>query len=105
MISRHGCCWNEGRGLELADGTAKVSNAEESQVKRCIQVGLLCVRNLPEDRPSTSSLLFMLGNEGAALPQPKLPGFFYTETSLTAPSNKEANQTENALTITVMEAR
>lgn len=90
----------------MADEAAEVSSAEKSQVLRCIQVGLLCVQNLPDDRPLMSSVLFMLGNEGTALPRPRQPGFFYAETC-PAPSSpiKEAKQTENALTITVIEAR
>lgn len=48
----------------------------ESQVLRCIQVGLLCVQKLPEDRPDMSSVVFLLANDGVTLPQPRQPGFF-----------------------------
>lgn len=78
----------------------------ESQVLRCIQVGLLCVQKLPEDRPDMSLVVFMLANEGVALPQPRQPGFF-TERGLTAAviSNKEKFYSENALSITLEEGR
>lgn len=46
-----------------------------SEILRSIQVGLLCVQQSPEDRPSMSSVVLMLSSENA-LPQPKQPGFF-----------------------------
>lgn len=39
-------------------------------------MGLLRVQQRPEDRPSMSSVLLMLGSETASLLQPKQPGFF-----------------------------
>ena len=61
--------------MELMDASLEESYVE-SQVLRCIQVGLLCIQKFPEDRPTMSSVVFMLGTEGAALPQPKEPGFW-----------------------------
>ncbi|CAI9273443.1 unnamed protein product [Lactuca saligna] len=45
------------------------------EVLRSIHIGLLCVQNQPEDRPTMSSVVLMLGNDGV-LPQPKPPAFF-----------------------------
>ena len=73
----------------------------ESQVLRCIQVGLLCIQKLPEDRPSMSSVVLMLVNEEITLPQPKQPGFFIER----GPDINEGHRTENAVTITTLEAR
>ena len=72
--------WNEGKTMELMDACLKDS-CVESQVLRCIQVGLLCVQKLPVDRPTMSSIIFMLGNEEATLSQPKQPGFFFERSS------------------------
>ncbi|GMN64564.1 hypothetical protein TIFTF001_033623 [Ficus carica] len=72
--------WNEGKALNLMDVCLKDSYVE-SQVLRCIQVGLLCVQKFPNDRPTTSSLVFMLENDGAVLPEPKQPGFFVERSS------------------------
>ncbi|XP_059655498.1 G-type lectin S-receptor-like serine/threonine-protein kinase At4g27290 [Cornus florida] len=97
--------WNDHRALELVDSCLKNSYIE-SQVQRCIQVGLLCVQKLPIDRPSMSSVVFMLGNEGVALPEPKQPGFFVERSSMDAEtSTGESSHTGNSLTITIMEAR
>uniref|UniRef100_F6H2A2 G-type lectin S-receptor-like serine/threonine-protein kinase n=1 Tax=Vitis vinifera TaxID=29760 RepID=F6H2A2_VITVI len=61
--------WNENRALELME-PCLVDSYVESQVLRCIQVGLLCIQKLPEDRPSMSSVVLMLVNEEITLPQP-----------------------------------
>ncbi|XP_059635622.1 receptor-like serine/threonine-protein kinase SD1-8 [Cornus florida] len=47
-----------------------------SEVLRCIQIGLLCVQQCPEDRPMMCSVLLMFNSEGTVLPQPKQPGFY-----------------------------
>nr|POE76385.1 g-type lectin s-receptor-like serine/threonine-protein kinase [Quercus suber] len=98
--------WNENKALELMDPCLKESYVK-SQVLGCIQVGLLCVQKLPEDRPAMSSVVSMMGNEGPPLPQPKQPGFFIERSSNDADvsTSVEGCHTESALTITVMEAR
>ncbi|GFZ12439.1 S-locus lectin protein kinase family protein [Actinidia rufa] len=98
--------WNEGRSMELMDTCLKDS-CVESQVQRCMQVGLLCVQKLPEDRPAMSSVVFMLGNEGAVLPQPKQPGFFIERSFVdnTTIPTCDKFYTEDEATITILEAR
>ena len=78
-----------------------------SQVLRCIHVGLLCVQKFVEDKPIMSCVLSMLTNEEAILPQPKQPGFFIERSSGNAGalSRNEESSTENAVTITLPEAR
>ena len=53
-----------------------------------------------------SSVIFMLGNEGAMLPQLKHPGFF-TESSVetNTMSGKIELYSENALTISMLKGR
>ncbi|KAK7839326.1 g-type lectin s-receptor-like serine/threonine-protein kinase sd1-13 [Quercus suber] len=72
--------WKDGRPLELMDVNLDTSYVS-SELLRCMQVGLLCVQKAPVDRPTMSSVIFMLGNEGVTLPQPKEPGFFTEESS------------------------
>lgn len=57
------------------------SSVVESQVKRCIQVGLLCVQNGADDRPLMQSVVLMLSSGDTVLPQPKKPGFFLRSSS------------------------
>ena len=42
---------------------------------RCIHIGLLCVQELPKDRPSISTVLSMLSSEVIELPEPKQSAF------------------------------
>ncbi|KAK6785519.1 hypothetical protein RDI58_018974 [Solanum bulbocastanum] len=65
----------EGRSIELLDERVGDSCSTPQEVVRSIGVGLLCVQERPDDRPSMSSVLLMLNNEGT-LPQAKLPAFY-----------------------------
>ncbi|KAF8009582.1 hypothetical protein BT93_J0557 [Corymbia citriodora subsp. variegata] len=98
--------WSEGRAMELIDETVRASFIE-SQAERCIQVGLLCVQKFPEDRPTISSVILMLANEGAILPLPKEPGFFGERSSSSSDAYlvKEESNTNNVVTVTLPEGR
>ncbi|KAL7218715.1 hypothetical protein ACSBR2_011898 [Camellia fascicularis] len=63
----------EGRPLELVDSLVRGSWCE-CEVLRSIHVGLPCVQQYQENRPSMSAVTMMLGGEGA-MPQPKQPAF------------------------------
>ncbi|KAL7594154.1 hypothetical protein Lser_V15G32165 [Lactuca serriola] len=67
--------WNEGKALELLDESIR-ANIFENEVLRCIQIGLLCVQEHPEDRPNMSNILLLLSSEIAQISLPKYPGFF-----------------------------
>ncbi|CAI9773472.1 unnamed protein product [Fraxinus pennsylvanica] len=98
--------WKEGRAMELVDGIYELSS-NESEVIKCIHIGLLCVQKLPEDRPTMSSVVVMLSNEGVILPQPKEPGYFM-EISCTGTdmsTSEERCLTHNEVTTSVLEAR
>ncbi|XP_060191133.1 G-type lectin S-receptor-like serine/threonine-protein kinase At4g27290 [Lycium barbarum] len=96
--------WTEGKALELMDKCLKESFSE-SQVLRCIQVGLLCVQKLPEDRPTMASVVFWLGNEGLVLPQPKQPGFFLERNSMESTEPTDEGYLSNNVSITILEPR
>ncbi|MCD7471574.1 hypothetical protein HAX54_012073 [Datura stramonium] len=96
--------WTEGKALELMDECLKESFSE-SQVLRCIQVGLLCVQKLPEDRPTMASVVFWLGNEGLVLPQPKQPGFFIERNSMESTESADEGYLSHSVSITVLEPR
>ncbi|KAJ7014820.1 G-type lectin S-receptor-like serine/threonine-protein kinase At4g27290 [Populus alba] len=97
--------WNEGRPLELMN--KKIDDSSSlSEVIRCIQVGLLCVQQRPEDRPSMSTVVVMLSSE-ISLPQPKQPGF-YTERSFSeqeTSSSSIRSASRNNISFTVFEPR
>ncbi|XP_042030175.1 G-type lectin S-receptor-like serine/threonine-protein kinase At1g11330 isoform X2 [Salvia splendens] len=53
------------------------SSSYQTEVMRCIHIGLLCVQELPEDRPFISAVLSMLRSEIIELPKPKQSAFSY----------------------------
>ena len=97
--------YKEDRQLELIDNSVKES-CNPNEVLRSIHVGLLCVQQCPEYRPTMSTVVLMLSSE-TALPEPKEPGF-HTGRHLSemdsSPIKQEGFST-NGLTITLLEAR
>ncbi|KAK7257251.1 hypothetical protein RIF29_31093 [Crotalaria pallida] len=99
--------WSEGKELELLDELLE-GICTPSEVTRCIQVGLLCVQQRPEDRPDMSSVVLMLNGE-KLLPKPKVPAF-YIERDVTpeADSLLMPNYpvfSPNEISMTILEAR
>lgn len=101
--------WRGDRKLELMDPTAADDSISTDEVLRCIQVGLLCVQEQAEDRPTMSSVVLMLSSETATMPQPKTPGFCLgTRTHVENDSSSgkpEESCTVNQVTVTMLEAR
>ncbi|XP_034927215.1 receptor-like serine/threonine-protein kinase SD1-8 [Populus alba] len=99
--------WKDGNGLEVLDISVGSSYCP-SEVLRCIQVGLLCVQERAEDRPTMASAVLMLSSETASMPQPKTPGYclgrnpFETDSSS---SKQDESFTVNQVTVTVLDAR
>jgi hypothetical protein len=46
-----------------------------NQFVKCVNVGLLCVQEDPNDRPTMSNVFTMLNCEAATVPTPKQPAF------------------------------
>ncbi|MED6190663.1 G-type lectin S-receptor-like serine/threonine-protein kinase SD1-1, partial [Stylosanthes scabra] len=66
--------WTNERPLEVLDEVLR-ERCNPAEVIRCIQVGLLCVQQRPDDRPNMLSVVLMLNGE-KLLPQPKCPAFY-----------------------------
>ncbi|KAK6917412.1 Bulb-type lectin domain [Dillenia turbinata] len=97
--------WNDGKQIELLDKSVR-DPIPEFELVRCIHVGLLCVQQHPEDRPTMDSVLLMLGTAAVALPEPKQPGF-YTERFLESDSSSTKKKViaESQLTISMLHGR
>ncbi|KAI9112397.1 hypothetical protein K1719_016594 [Acacia pycnantha] len=67
--------WRDDKLVEVLD-----SNLTElgsyNEVIKCIQIGLLCVQENPNTRPSMSRVVSYLNNDFIQLPLPKEPAFF-----------------------------
>ncbi|XP_022716020.1 receptor-like serine/threonine-protein kinase SD1-8 [Durio zibethinus] len=99
--------WKEGKGLELIDSTAG-DTYQAHEVLRCIQVGLLCVQERAEDRPSMSTVVLMLNSDTATMSQPKTPGFCLGRNTLetdSSTSKQDESCTVNQVTVTMLDAR
>ncbi|MQL69189.1 hypothetical protein Taro_001521 [Colocasia esculenta] len=69
--------WKAGKWMEMVDSS--MGNClHTAEVLKCINVGLLCVQERPEDRPTMASVVEMWGDNTESLPQPKQPGFMAT---------------------------
>ncbi|KAJ9554420.1 hypothetical protein OSB04_018465 [Centaurea solstitialis] len=70
--------YEEGKSIEIMCSSLR-NSCVVSEVLRAIHVGLLCVQNHANDRPTMLSVVLMLVSE-SALPPPKQPAFFTGET-------------------------
>ena len=91
--------WQEGRASELID-TLMGTTYSKDEVCRCIQVGLLCVQELPGDRPAMPLVLRMLCGD-VGVPAPKRAAFFAGR----APADDKDTESGNHLTYTELEGR
>lgn len=64
----------EGRMLELIDPSIRAT-CDSNKATRSILVALLCVQEIPTDRPTMSDIVVMLSNETMPIPEPKEPAF------------------------------
>ncbi|KAF3619433.1 Receptor-like serine/threonine-protein kinase SD1-8 [Capsicum annuum] len=98
--------FKEGRVLEVINTHLK-ELCNLSEVQRSVHVGLLCVQQCPEDRPSMSSVVLMLSSD-IPLPSPKEPGFFTSRSQfgeVNSSSSKLGEHSGNELSITLLDAR
>ena len=69
--------WNlrkENKALDLIDPTLR-KTCNKNEFLRCFIVGLLRVQDDPNERPTISNVVVMLGSESGTLPSPKQPVF------------------------------
>ncbi|KAL9249077.1 Cysteine-rich receptor-like protein [Drosera capensis] len=72
-------CWSDGEELKFMDEALTSSNYSSIEVKKCIQLGLLCVQPFPDKRPTMTSVVSTLNNiTTSILSEPKQPICFST---------------------------
>ncbi|KAF8090678.1 hypothetical protein N665_0469s0015 [Sinapis alba] len=67
--------WERGEAKDIIDNLMDQETYNESEVVKCVHIGLLCVQENASDRVEMSSVLLMLGQNAIDLPNPKLPEF------------------------------
>ncbi|XP_051125766.1 G-type lectin S-receptor-like serine/threonine-protein kinase At1g11300 [Andrographis paniculata] len=103
--------WKEGSFECLID--ARMGSVDSlTEIIHCIHIGLLCVQEFPDNRPTISGVLGMLGNEIAELPVPEQPAFVQKPSRgrpLSSSSNSHSQATTvssiNNVSITTLDGR
>lgn len=94
--------WNEGRIVSFMDPTVSEPYFQ-ADIIRSIQVGLLCVQELAQDRPTISTVISMLESEVEHLPNPKKPPF--TDWDISSDDQHRKNSSINNYSISIIEGR
>ncbi|KAK7323362.1 hypothetical protein VNO77_26833 [Canavalia gladiata] len=98
--------WIEEKPLELIDDLLN-NPTPPHEIMRCIHVGLLCVQQIPENRPNMSSVVLMLNGE-KLLPEPSQPGFYTgTQYPIQVESSTRScgDCSQNEASVSLLEAR
>ena len=67
--------WKDGNCFQSVDPSLNKS-FDYDEVQRCIHVGLLCVEQYANDRPTMSEVISMLTNKSEIVSSPKKPAFY-----------------------------
>lgn len=102
--------WNQGSIASLVDTRLSGDEGQREEVTRCIHIGLLCVQELPVDRPSVSGVLSMLSSEIVTLPVPKQPAFVinssFSDTGTSSShQSQDPNSSRNNVSLTMVDGR
>ncbi|TVU32349.1 hypothetical protein EJB05_24074, partial [Eragrostis curvula] len=76
LLSQAWKLWEEHRVMDLLDPAVRQPRSDPDllpELRRCIQIGLLCVQQSPGDRPAMSDVLAMLTSKSSHLDQPRTP--------------------------------
>ncbi|KAK7261827.1 hypothetical protein RIF29_28148 [Crotalaria pallida] len=96
--------WNDDATLNLIDPSLNES-CNRNEVVRCIHIGLLCVQDQANDRPTMLEVVSFLSNETIKLHQPKQPAFFINVEESELPNSRQEYYTLNDVTISSMHGR
>ncbi|KAK2352896.1 G-type lectin S-receptor serine/threonine-protein kinase [Trifolium repens] len=77
----------------------------ESSMLRCIHIGLLCVQELPRERPNISTVVLMLISEITHLPPPGKVAFVLKQNSRSTQSSQKSHQSNSNNNVTLSEVQ
>jgi serine/threonine protein kinase len=105
--------WNEDRAADFMDASLAGSYSRD-EAWRCFHVGLLCVQESPDLRPTMSSVLLMLISDQTQMPAPAQPPLFankaskkasVSDFSLAMRTETTKTQSVNEVSISMIEPR
>jgi len=76
--------WREGTVTNIMDPT--LENGSQNEMIRCIDIGLLCVEEDLNNRPTMANVALMLNSSSITIPLPKRPAFFIDTATGTLPN-------------------
>ncbi|KAG6515125.1 hypothetical protein ZIOFF_025510 [Zingiber officinale] len=82
--------WMQDKPSEFID---QLLDCEVGKAVKCIHIGLLCVQENAEERPTMSQVVVMLRTEGMVLPQPAQPPNFQRRTTLEPEASSHTSTT------------
>ncbi|KAL3522061.1 hypothetical protein ACH5RR_014895 [Cinchona calisaya] len=88
--------WRGGTPLALLDPTI-MNSYVKTEVLRCIHVGLLCVEEDADRRPTMASVVYMLNSNSISLPTPYLPAISRHNKSESIPEEIESKRSDTKL--------
>ncbi|KAG2621472.1 hypothetical protein PVAP13_3NG241300 [Panicum virgatum] len=107
FINLLGYAWQlykEGRWSELIDASL-VPIRESAEVKRCMNIALLCVQEKAADRPTMLDVVTMLSSKTMVLVEPKHPGYFNLRVENKQAFSATRQSSVNDMTISVTTGR
>ena len=93
--------YTEDKTSQLLD-TSLVDSLDTKQALRSIHVALFCVQKSPDDRPSMSSVVFMLGNEISIAQAKELRFFTERDVGIAHKCNKNS---ENQVSMSLIQGK
>ncbi|KAM7461126.1 hypothetical protein LguiA_029247 [Lonicera macranthoides] len=105
LLSHAWKLWKDGMSLELMDPTLAHAYSR-NEVIRCIEMGLLCVQEDVDVRPSMATIVLMLSSYTVSVPMPEQPPpFFQSRTESHALKGPESSESASkSTTVSVDEA-
>lgn len=95
---------------KLADESMESSEYASKDVKKIVEIGLICMQSPPSLRPSMSEIVVMLLSSGPVQPQPcsrpgLTPGNIFVSDTTTSNSTENANKSRATASITEFTGR
>lgn len=76
-------------------------SSKTKEILKCINIGLLCVQEDPNDRPTMSEAVVMLSSETRDIPGPRQPAFVIKRRLYTSSSSSSKPESHAQLTCTI----
>lgn len=95
--------WRDETPFNILDPKMK-GTYSETEVIKCIQIGLLCAQQFPDARPTIATVVSYLNNDFIELPNPQEPAFLFHGQMDAKGIPQESSSTQSISTSTALTA-